>query len=192
MNTRFRGRVWKFGDHVNTDVITPGKYENLPMEELCRHCLEPLDSSFARSVSINDVLVAGENFGCGSAREIAPRALKVLGIGAVVAKSFSRTFFRNAVAIGLPVILSREAADRCNPGDVLRVNLARSSLRNLTAKGDLLAEPIPKEMVRILIHGGLFAAHRRDLHPKAGRPKRRIPSSKSFRHEDAGRRGAKR
>jgi len=161
-----------FGDHVDTDGITPGKYENLPFPQLCNHCLEPLDPSFASGVASGDIIVAGENFGCGSAREIAPRALKELGIGAVIAKSFARTFFRNAVAIGLPLLVSREAAAACQPKDVLSVDIARALLRNVTSNAAIGAEPVPPGLYRILAKGGLFAALRKGTGPKTGRTRR--------------------
>jgi len=168
MKKRFQGRVWKFGDHIDTDVITPGKYENLPFNELCRHCLEPLNPAFAGRIRENDVLVAGINFGCGSAREIAPRALQRLGVGAVVAKSFSRTFFRNAVTIGLPVLISPAAYDVCRDEDRVSVDLIRSRLKNLTTRQLIPVEPIPEDIYAILLNGGLFASLRKKPNRKTG------------------------
>jgi 3-isopropylmalate/(R)-2-methylmalate dehydratase small subunit len=160
MKTEFNGRAWIFGDHIDTDCITPGKYENLPFLELCGHCLEPLDASFAPGVVEGDFIVAGENFGCGSAREIAPQALKELGVGAVIAKSFARTFFRNAVAIGLPLLVSLEAAEKCRPKDILSVDVRRARITNVTGDSKISAEPIPRELYVVLSRGGLFAAPR--------------------------------
>jgi 3-isopropylmalate/(R)-2-methylmalate dehydratase small subunit len=192
MKKRFQGRVWKFGDHIDTDVITPGKYENLPLEELCRHCLEPIKAAFAHTLKDNDVLVAGVNFGCGSAREIAPRALKQLKIGAVVAKSFSRTFFRNAIAIGLPVLISPQAFEACHEGDRVMIDLAHSRLKNMTTKKAVPVDPIPKDIYGILLSGGLFASLRkkRRLKPKARSRSAAVPmGTQSKRIQRQGGRG---
>ncbi len=169
MKRHIRGNAWVFGDHVDTDVITPGKYENLPFPQLCAHCLEPLNPAFANGVAPGDIIVAGENFGCGSAREIAPRALKELGIGAVIAKSFARTFFRNAVAIGLPLLVSREAAAACHPKDVLSIDIVRAHVRNVTSDTAIPADPVSPRLYRILSSGGLFAALRSGPAPGTGR-----------------------
>lgn len=156
MKKKYRGKTWKFGDNVNTDLITPGKYENLPMEEMSLHCLEPVNPDFAAHVRKDDVLVAGENFGCGSAREIAPQALKHLKIGVVIAKSFSRTFFRNSIAIGLPVIISEKAATLTAPGDVLEIDLARSRVSNVSSGAEIPVEPLDELLYGILMKGGIF------------------------------------
>jgi 3-isopropylmalate dehydratase small subunit len=156
MKARIKGRVWKFGDNVNTDVITPGKHENLPMDKMCQYCLEPVDPDFAKNVQAEDILVAGENFGCGSAREIAPQALLYLGVGAVIAKSFARTFFRNAVATGLPVLISGEARKKCSPGDILEVDLQKSRIRNTSKGEDISVEPVDSLLYSILMKGGIF------------------------------------
>lgn len=161
MKTRIKSRVWKFGDNVNTDVITPGKYENLPVKEMIRYCLESIDPDFSKNVKAGDILVAGENFGCGSAREIAPQALKHLGVGAVIAKSFSRTFFRNAVATGLPVLISREAQRKCRPGDILEVDLRHSKIKNLSQEENISVEPINELLLGILMEGGIFSYFRK-------------------------------
>jgi 3-isopropylmalate/(R)-2-methylmalate dehydratase small subunit len=156
MKERFRGKTWKFGDNINTDVITPGKYENLPMDEMSLHCLEPIDPKFAAQVRENDILVAGENFGCGSAREIAPQALKYLKIGAVIAKSFSRTFFRNSIGIGLPVLISEKAERLTGQGDVLEIDLEHSRVRNTSSGLDIPIEPLDELLYEILMKGGIF------------------------------------
>ncbi len=160
MKERFKGKVWKFGDNINTDVITPGKYENLPMVEMSLHCLEPVNPNFAGQVREDDVLVAGENFGCGSAREIAPQALKCLKIGAVIAKSFSRTFFRNSIAIGLPVLISEKAAELSAQGDVLEIDLEYSRAFNVTSGQEIPVEPLDELLFEILMSGGIFLAFR--------------------------------
>ncbi|MBN1222351.1 MAG: 3-isopropylmalate dehydratase [Candidatus Aminicenantes bacterium] len=160
MKEKFRGKVWKFGDNINTDVITPGKYENLPMEEMILHCLEPVNPNFAGQVRENDILVAEENFGCGSAREIAPQALKHLKIGAVIAKSFSRTFFRNSIAIGLPVLVSKKAAALVAQGNVLEIDLEHSRVCNATSGGEIPIEPLHELLYEILMNGGIFLSFR--------------------------------
>lgn len=167
MKKKLQGRAWVFGDHIDTDSITPGKYENLPLKELSRHCLEPVNRAFAKNVKKDDVVVAGENFGCGSTREIAPRALKELRVGAVVAISFARTFFRNAIAIGLPLLVSQDAAQKCRQGDILAIDIPHSSIRNMTTKTPIPAEPIPEELYYILSNGGLFSALKKKAHGKA-------------------------
>jgi 3-isopropylmalate/(R)-2-methylmalate dehydratase small subunit len=172
MKRELRGRAWIFGDNVDTDCITPGKYENLPMPTLCQHCLEPLNADFACEVAAGDLIMAGENFGCGSAREIAPQALKELKVGAVVAKSFARTFFRNAIAIGLPLLVSRDAAEKCRPKDVVTVDVSRARITNVTTNIILSAEPIPPELYLVLSSGGLFPALKKvraKLQKNAGR-----------------------
>jgi 3-isopropylmalate dehydratase small subunit len=167
MKKKLQGRAWIFGDHIDTDSITPGKYENLPLKELSGHCLEPVNRAFAKNVKKDDVVVAGENFGCGSTREIAPRALKELKVGAVVAISFARTFFRNAIAIGLPLLVSQDAAQKCRQGDILAIDIPHSRIRNMTTKRPIPAEPIPEELYYILSNGGLFSALKKKTHGKA-------------------------
>ncbi len=157
MEKKIRGRVWKFGDNINTDLITPGKYENLPFDEMSSHCLEPVETNFAKNVKENDILVAGENFGCGSAREIAPKALKHLKVGAIIAKSYARTFFRNAIAIGLPVLLSKEAHSKCSQKDILEVDFEQSRVKNTTLNADINVESIDSYIYKILMKGGIFS-----------------------------------
>ena len=157
MEEKIKGRIWKFGDNINTDVITPGKYENLPLDEMSQYCLEPVDANFAKNIQENDILVAGENFGCGSAREIAPTALKHLKVGAIIAKSYARTFFRNAIAIGLPVLISKDAISLCNPGDVLEIDLKQSKIKNLSTETNISIDPIDDDIFQILLKGGIFS-----------------------------------
>ncbi len=157
MEKIIRGCVWKFGNNINTDLITPGKYENLPFDEMTRYCLEPVDADFAKNVKENDVVVAGENFGCGSAREIAPQALKHLKVGAIIAKSFARTFFRNSIAIGLPVLISKEAHSRCSQKDILEVDFEHSMVKNTTTNTNIDVEPIDNYIYQILMKGGIFS-----------------------------------
>lgn len=123
---------------------------------MSKYCLEPLNSNFTRNVKENYILIAGENFGCGSAREIAPTALKHLKVGTIIAKSFARTFFRNAITIGLPVLISKDALNQCNEGDILEIDLKQSQMRNITTKEDIKFEPIDSYLYNILSKGDIF------------------------------------
>ena len=154
---KIRGRAWKFGDSIDTDVILPGKYLTLTEpKELAQHAMEGLDPEFSRRVQPGDIIVAGRNFGCGSSREHAPLALKHAGVGAVVAKSFARIFFRNAVNIGLPVVICPEAYEAVEQGDQLEVDLEGGVLRNLTKGVELKFTPLPGFLLEILSSGGLI------------------------------------
>ena len=150
-----RGRAHKFGDDVNTDYIISGKYKfkTLDMSELARHVFEDIDPNFVKRLKPGDFVVAGRNFGCGSSREQAPLALKHAGVGAVLAKSFARIFFRNAINTGLPVVECD--TDGIEDGDELEVDLERGVVRNLTKGTEIPVRPLPKVMLRILQDGGL-------------------------------------
>jgi 3-isopropylmalate/(R)-2-methylmalate dehydratase small subunit len=152
-----KGRVWKFGDNVDTDVISPTLYLEAPMDELKKHVLEAIHPRFAREARPGDMMVAGKNFGCGSSRENAPDAIRALGIGAVMAESFARIFFRNAVAIGLPVLPCPGVAASFREGDEAEVDIARAVVKNLTRAVELSAFPLPKEILEILDMGGTLA-----------------------------------
>ncbi len=152
---KIKGRVWKFGDNVDTDVMTSGKYINLPMDELKSHAFEEVRPGFAQKASPGDMILAGRNFGCGSSRETAPAALKALGIGAVVAESFARIFYRNSIAIGLPAIVCPGAASLGNDGDEAEVNLADRKVINHTTGKVLDFQAFPDEMLRVLECGGI-------------------------------------
>ena len=129
----FPGRVHKFGANVDTDVIIPARYLNLNTpEELAPHCLEGVDPEFAGRVQPGDIIVAETNFGCGSSREHAPLAIRGAGVSCVVAKSFARIFYRNAINLGLPILECPEAVDGSDPGDELAVELETGTIRNLT------------------------------------------------------------
>ena len=151
-----QGKVWKYGDNVNTDVIFPGRYtyQIMTPEEMAGHALEDLDPAFAANVKPGDVVVAGKNFGCGSSREQAAACLKAAGVQAVVAKSFARIYFRNAVNLGLAVLQSDEAADRLETGDPVDVDLARSEIRS--ARGTFRFLPLPESVLGIIAAGGLI------------------------------------
>jgi 3-isopropylmalate/(R)-2-methylmalate dehydratase small subunit len=151
-----RGRVWKYGENVDTDVIIPARYLNLhTAEELAPHCLEDLDAGFASAVQPGDMIVAGENFGSGSSREHAPLALKGAGVSCVIASSFARIFYRNAINVGLPILESPEAVDGTEPGHEVEVDLERGRIHNLTTGQVYEAEPYPAFMMNIIHAGGL-------------------------------------
>ena len=150
------GRAWKYGDGVDTDVIIPARYLTTTDEsELAKHALEDLDGAFASKVSPGDVLVAGANFGCGSSREHAPIALRGAGVAAVVASSFARIFFRNAINTGLPVLTCPEGVDATDPGDEIEVDVQAGVVRNLTKNRTFEAEPLPDFILDIVERGGL-------------------------------------
>ncbi|RLF11578.1 MAG: 3-isopropylmalate dehydratase [Thermoprotei archaeon] len=151
---KVKGRVWKLGDNIDTDVITPGKYLSLPMDQLKQHVLEPINPDFAKQVQPGDVIVGGRNFGCGSSREQAPRALKEVGVAAVIAESFARIFFRNAISIGLPVLICEGVSSAFDEGDVLEADLSTGEIKNLTKGTTLKAKPLPPMMLEILSAGG--------------------------------------
>jgi 3-isopropylmalate/(R)-2-methylmalate dehydratase small subunit len=153
---RNRGRAWKFGDDVNTDIIIAGKYKLsiTDMDELSKHAMEAARPEFAGKVQKGDFVVAGRNFGCGSSREQAPLVLQHLGIATVVAKSFARIFYRNAINIGLPVV-ECERADEIQEGDFLEVDLARGQVKNLTKSQTYNVKPLPPQLHMILSEGGL-------------------------------------
>jgi len=150
------GTVWKYGDNVNTDVIFPGRYTYQIMSpgEMAKHALEDLDPAFAKTVKPGDIIVAGKNFGCGSSREQAAACLKAAGVQAVVAKSFARIYFRNAINLGLPVLQSEEAPDRLEAGDAIDLDLARGEIRS--AKGTFAFHPLPESVLGIIAAGGLI------------------------------------
>jgi len=165
---KLAGSVWKYGDNVDTDVIIPARYLNVSdAEQLARHCLEDLDPSFAGAVQPGDVIVAGENFGCGSSREHAPLAIRAAGVSCVVARSFARIFFRNAINIGLPILECPAAVEKLATGHQLEVDLETGQIRNLTTGGDYRAKPYPAFMMELLRAGGLVSYTRQRI--KAGR-----------------------
>ncbi|MGB9938182.1 MAG: homoaconitase small subunit [Methanobacterium sp.] len=154
---KIQGKVWKFGDNIDTDVIIPGRYlRTFSLDELASHAMEGVDPDFAKNVERGDIIVADENFGCGSSREQAAVVLKHLGVAAVIAKSFARIFYRNAVNIGLPVIV---ADINAKEGDVLDVNLEKGIIENLTTEKTFNIEPFKKFMMEILKEGGLVNHH---------------------------------
>ncbi len=150
------GRVWKHGDNVDTDVIIPARYLNVSTaQELAQHCLEDIDPTFADAVRPGDLIVAGENFGCGSSREHAPLAIKGAGVGCVVARSFARIFYRNAINVGLPVLECPAAVDETEQGHQLEIVLGMGQVRNLTTGRVYQADPYPPFLMKIIDAGGL-------------------------------------
>jgi len=152
-----QGQVWKFGDDVNTDAIIPARYLNTSdPEELAGHCMEDANPDFVKKISPGDVIVAGKNFGCGSSREHAPLAIKHAKIAAVVAPTFARIFFRNAINMGLSIVECPEAARAAAEGDVLRIDLEMGEINNVTQDKRYEIAPLPKEMQEIIAAGGLI------------------------------------
>jgi len=151
------GRVWKYGDNVDTDVILPGRYVALtdPVD-LAQHCLEDLDPEFARRVRPGDIIVAGYNFGCGSSREMAPLAIQGSGISCVVASSFAPIFYRNAINIGLPILVTPKVAAETEQGDILRIDLLSGKVENVFRERVFYAEPFPLLLNDIIRSGGLL------------------------------------
>jgi 3-isopropylmalate/(R)-2-methylmalate dehydratase small subunit len=153
----FEGTVHKYDRDIDTDVIIPARYltTNDPAE-LAKHCMEDIDSEFVTSVRSGDIIVAHENFGCGSSREHAPVAIKASGISVVVASSFARIFYRNAINTGLPIVVCPEAASEAQAGDRLRVDLAAGTVENLTQGKKYDAEAFPPFMQELIDRGGLM------------------------------------
>ena len=152
------GNVFKYGDNVDTDVIIPARYLNTSdPQELAAHCMEDLDPAFASSVQRGDILVAGRNFGCGSSREHAPLAIKASGVACVVAATFARIFYRNALNIGLPILECPTAANAISAGDEVTVNLETGEIADHTTGQTFHAEPFPLFMMELIAAGGLAA-----------------------------------
>ena len=150
------GKVWKYGDDVNTDLIVPGKYlELVDPEEMALHAMEGIDPEFPQKITKGDIVVGGANFGCGSSREHAPLALKYAGVGAVIAESFARIFYRNAINVGLPALECPGIIDAVEEGDQLEVDITGGKVRNLSKNVELKFVPLPGFMVKVLGEGGL-------------------------------------
>ncbi|MBQ9168548.1 MAG: 3-isopropylmalate dehydratase small subunit [Oscillospiraceae bacterium] len=157
MNTK--GHVFKYPDNVDTDVIIPARYLNTSdAKELAKHCMEDIDGSYVSKVQPGDVMVAGWNFGCGSSREHAPLVIKTCGTGCVIAKSFARIFYRNAINIGMPILECEQAAEEINAGDEVSVNFDTGIITNLTTGKTYQAAPFPEFIQNIIKKGGLLAS----------------------------------
>ena len=151
-----QGKVHKYGDNVDTDVIIPARYLNTSdSKELALHCMEDIDKDFVKKVNAGDVMVAGYNFGCGSSREHAPIAIKASGISLVIAKSFARIFYRNAINIGLAIVECEEAVDSISNGDELSADLTNGVIYNLTTGEKFAVKPFPEFIQKIIENGGL-------------------------------------
>jgi len=152
-----KGKVHKYGANVDTDVIIPARYLNISESaELAKHCMEDIDSDFVSKVQPGDIIVATTNFGCGSSREHAPLAIKAAGVSCIIAKSFARIFFRNAINIGLPLLECDEAIDKTEAGDILEVELSNGQIKNLTKGMTFTAKPYPDFMAELISDGGLI------------------------------------
>ncbi|MBR3934700.1 MAG: 3-isopropylmalate dehydratase small subunit [Clostridia bacterium] len=153
------GKVFKYGDNVDTDVIIPARYLNTSdAKELAAHCMEDIDTEFVKNVSDGDIMVAGWNFGCGSSREHAPLVIKTCGTGCVIAKSFARIFYRNAINIGLAILECEEAADDIKSGDSVSVDFDTGVITNHTTGKTYKAQPFPEFIQNIIKKGGLLAS----------------------------------
>jgi 3-isopropylmalate/(R)-2-methylmalate dehydratase small subunit len=154
---KLAGKVWRFGNDIDTDLIIPARYLNTSdPSELAQHCMEDADSQFPARVKAGDIIVADKNFGCGSSREHAPIAIKAAGVSCVVAKSFARIFYRNAINIGLPILECIEAVDATAAGDEITVDLDSGKIKNMRTGEEFSAVPFPPFMQSIMAEGGLI------------------------------------
>lgn len=154
-----KGYAHKYGDNVDTDVIIPARYLNTPdAKELALHCMEDIDKDFTGKVKAGDIMVGGLNFGCGSSREHAPLAIKTSGISCVIAKTFARIFYRNAINIGLPILECEAASDAINDGDEVSIDFNTGVITNITRGETYNAEPFPEFIQNIISEGGLMAS----------------------------------
>lgn len=161
------GKVHKYGANVDTDAIIPARYLNISDPAgLAKHCMEGIDTQFVQRVRSGDIIVAETNFGCGSSREHAPLAIKACGISCVVARSFARIFFRNAIDIGLPILECDEAVEGTQSGDILEVELETGAIKNVTRGRVFQAKPYPEFMLELIAAGGLIEHTRRRLKAK--------------------------
>ena len=156
---KIQGLVHKYGDHVDTDVIIPARYLNTPdANELAQHCMEDIDKDFPKKVNKGDIMVAGWNFGCGSSREHAPLVIKTCKTGCVIAKSFARIFYRNAINIGLPILECEQAADEISANDEVSVDFDTGEIFDITTGKKYQAQPFPEFIQNIIKKGGLLAS----------------------------------
>jgi len=159
-----KGKVFKYGSHVDTDAIVPARHLNLhEPADLAKHCMEDLDADFTGKVKSGDIIVADDNFGCGSSREHAPVAIKASGISCVIANSFARIFFRNAINIGLPLLECEEAARDIKAGDTVEVDLASGAITNLSSGKSFTSKAYPEFMMQIVQAGGLVEYTKKKL-----------------------------
>jgi len=157
MQTLKKGKAWVYKDNVDTDVIIPARYLNTSdAKELAKYCMEDIDKTFVEGVQDGDVMVAGENFGCGSSREHAPIALKASGISVVIAKTFARIFYRNAINIGLPILENKDLPDEIKKGDEIEVDLSAGTIKNITQNKKYSCSPFPDSIQNLIQEGGLI------------------------------------
>lgn len=157
MDEKIRGRVWKFGDDIDTDIILPGRYLVLTDEnKLAEHLMEGADSEFSSKVKKGDIILAGKNFGCGSSREHAPIAIKGAGISVVIAESFARIFYRNAINVGLPLLESKNISHNFSQEDQIEIDMEKGVLKNLATQKEFEVKKLPEFMLEILDQGGLI------------------------------------
>ena len=162
-----KGKAWVYKDDVDTDVIIPARYLNTTdAKELAEHCMEDIDETFAKNVKQGDIIIAGDNFGCGSSREHAPIAIKASGVSVVIAKSFARIFFRNAINIGLPILENPDIADETDLGDEIEVNLDAGEIKNLTKNKTYKTAAFPKSIQELISEGGLVNYTKKKLAAK--------------------------
>ena len=155
----FKGKSIKYGDNVDTDVIIPARYLNtIDKKELASHCMEDIDKDFTKKVQAGDIMIAGFNFGCGSSREHAPIAIKASGISLVIARSFARIFYRNAINIGLAIVECDEAVDGINEGDKVEADLDNGIIYNRTTGKSFKTQPFPAFIQEIITNGGLVSS----------------------------------
>ncbi|MGN1135526.1 MAG: 3-isopropylmalate dehydratase small subunit [Oscillospiraceae bacterium] len=151
------GYVHKYGDNVDTDVIIPARYLNSPdAKELAQHCMEDIDKDFVKNVKQGDIIVAAENFGCGSSREHAPISIKASGVSCVIASTFARIFYRNAINVGLPILECKEASQKIKKGDKVEIDFDTGTITNVTKGETYRAEPFPEFIQNIINKGGLL------------------------------------
>lgn len=168
VDTEISGRVWKYGDNIDTDAIIPARYLNVSdPQELAAHCMEDWDATFVGGVKAGDIMVGGANFGCGSSREHAPIAIKASGVACVIAATFARIFYRNAINIGLPILECPEAAAAITPGETVDVDLAAGTIRRVATGEVFQSTAYPPFMLELISAGGLIEYTRRKLHPEA-------------------------
>ena len=159
---KFTGKAIKYGDNVDTDVIIPARYLNtIDKKELASHCMEDIDKDFVNKVNEGDIMVAGNNFGCGSSREHAPIAIKESGISLVIARSFARIFYRNAINIGLAILECPEAADAIEEGHSVEADLDLGIIKDMTTGAEFATKPFPEFIQKIITNGGLVESVRR-------------------------------
>ena len=161
---KFTGTSIKYGDNVDTDVIIPARYLNtIDKKELASHCMEDIDKEFTKKVKVGDIMIAGNNFGCGSSREHAPIAIKESGISVVIAKSFARIFYRNSINIGLAIVECEEAVDGISDGDLVEADLDEGVIHNKTTGKSFKTQPFPAFIQEIIQNGGLVSSVQKGL-----------------------------